>query len=135
MTVRRLRSEAIDDFTVIEAAHGRTAVEIAEKWEVNERTIRRRLARADIQQRVRLVRGELLALVRGQLVALMGDSCRTLAEVMASGNEKTRVAAARVVLTAGASLVPDDDLMTMFQETQEQVRSMKEIVDELTPEA
>ncbi len=130
----RLRSEAIDDFTVIGAASGRTAVAIAEKCEVNERTIRRRLRRPDIQRRVLIARGELLARVRGQVVDLMSEGCRTLTDVMVNGNETTRIAAARVVLSTGASLAPDDDLTAMFLQLQEQLASLKEIVAELLPE-
>jgi hypothetical protein len=133
--VTRLRSEAIDDFTVIGAASGRTAVAIAEQCEVNERTIRRRLTRPDIQRRVLIARGELLARVRGQVVDLMSEGCRTLTDVMVTGNdEKTRIAAARVVLSTGASLAPDDDLTAMFLQLQEQLASLKEIVAELLPE-
>jgi hypothetical protein len=134
MTGRQLRSETIDHFTVLGAARGKTAVEIAEERGVNERTVRRRLMRPDIQQRILATRAELLALVRGQLVNLMSESCRTLAQVMASGDDKTRIAAARAVFTAGTSLVPDDDLMAKVAKLQTEVRSLTALVDDLSPE-
>jgi hypothetical protein len=85
-------------------ASGQTIVSAAEKAGVSERCVRKWLAQEEFKAKVEELRNEAVASAMHRLSAEMATAAATLADLMASRDQRVRLRASRSILEMGMKL-------------------------------
>lgn len=88
----------VDELLALYLAGGDTFIEAARKAGVALRTVHRRMEEQAFREAVVKARGELLDKSAAQLVAASVEAVATLRTLLETGNEQTRLSAARAIL-------------------------------------
>ena len=113
------RREARDELLIGALAAGRTYAAAAEEVGCGQRTVARRMADPLFARRVAERRAEHLIVLAGRFSALTERAAETIEELMDSGLERTRLAAARLVVEWAARLRNTEDMAVAVAEIRE----------------
>jgi hypothetical protein len=116
---RQSRREAQDELLIDALAAGRTYAAAAEEVGCGQRTVARRMADPLFARRVAERRAEHLIVLAGRFSALTVRAVETIEELMDAGLERTRLAAARLVVEWTAKLRHSEDLAVAVAEIRE----------------
>ncbi len=101
----RTRFKRLDEMLALEIAQGATLVQAARRANLSEKTARRRWHDPAFRERVRRLQRDLSAPAAGKIASNMVNAAATLANCLNAKSEHVRIAAVRVFLTLGQSLV------------------------------
>lgn len=116
--VRHGRKRA-DDLLALGIARGLPIKDAAAGAALSERSAYRRASSAEFQDRVRALRGEMLASAVSAITATLGQATDTLSALLTAQSESVRLGAARTILEMGLKLREHADLERRLRELEE----------------
>lgn len=120
-----------DEAIVIALARTQTQRQAAETAGVSERTVRRRLNDACFRERVVSARAQLFDTAMASASAQAEDAVTAIVEILHNGERETnRLRAAQLLLGIGKDLVQTQALTGRFDDLENRVRTLVDIVEE-----